>query len=446
MPFSDLRNSIPARSPDTQQLPTHNEMRPAGITRVVLLSGSGLCNNPRVLKEAGALSRSGYNVSVLGAWLEEETKTCDLPLLEQAPFRFIPVYDCTHAGVANFAKHTIRRARRKAASVLHGIVQLESRYQLGLFTDILFARARQLNAALFIAHSEVSLHVARRLKRAGAHVGVDMEDWFSEDLLPQARRGRPLRLLRELERELLLHCAYSACPSRAMSEALAAEYGCKPPTVVYNAFPLAEQAATDSLRKDRRDTSIGSIVWYSQTIGPGRGLEDLAAALVLLDRDIEVHLRGRIMPGIEEWIRRQIPQRHQPRVFFHPPVPNNELLSRVAEHDIGFAGEMNYCRNRELTVTNKLLHYLLGGLAVVASDTAGQREVATRARGAVSLYKSGNPRELARALTALLDSPERLNSAKHAALDAAQRTFCWDMHEPALLSAVAAALREQAVF
>ena len=62
------------------------------------------------------------------------------------------------------------------------------------------------------------------------------------------------------------------------------------------------------------------------------------------------------------------------------------MLSRIAEHDIGFAGEQNYCRSRDLTVTNKILHYLLGGLAVIASDTAGQRQIAAQAGEAVRVY------------------------------------------------------------
>lgn len=92
------------------------------------------------------------------------------------------------------------------------------------------------------------------------------------------------------------------------------------------------------------------------------------------------------------------------RVFFHPLVANAELVSRIAEHDIGFAGEMKFCRSRDLTISNKILHYLLGGLAVVASDTKGQQEVASKAPGAVLLYTSGDPRQLAERIDSLASS------------------------------------------
>jgi hypothetical protein len=409
-------------------------------SRIVLISGSSLCHNPRVLKEATALAASGYDVHVLGAWLEPELKARDQRIISQAAFRFVPVYDCTLVGFQTAATRTLQRIRRKVANSTHALTGLESRHQLGFGIESLRRRALALAADLFIAHSESALYVAWRLMQDGRRVGVDMEDWFSEDLLPQARKQRPLRLLRMLESELLARAAYASCPSRAMSEALAAAYSCRPPAVVYNAFPLVDRRSIDGLRKDRRDTGVPSICWYSQTVGPGRGLEDLVAALALLDRDVEIHLRGRAAAGFQGWMMSSIPERWRTRIFFHSLVSNDELLSRVAEHDIGFAGEVPFCRSRDTTVTNKILHYLLGGLAVLASDTAGQREIAIQAPGAVELYQAGTPHSLARALDVLLGSPDRLARAKAASLRAAELTFCWEKQKPMLSEAVAAAL------
>jgi hypothetical protein len=76
-----------------------------------------------------------------------------------------------------------------------------------------------------------------------------------------------------------------------------------------------------------------------------------------------------------------------------------------------------------------ILHYLLGGLAVVASNTAGQREVAEQARGAVFLYHPGDPNSLAEAFNALFASTEKLNHVKDTALRAAEQTFCWERQE-----------------
>ena len=183
-----------------------------------------------------------------------------------------------------------------------------------------------------------------------------------------------------------------------------------------------------------------SIHWYSQTLGQGRGLEDLLASLPHIKHAVEIHLRGQSTNDFQEWLRKRLPEAWRARVFVHDLISNDELLSRIAEHDIGFAGEMKYCRSRDLTVTNKILHYLLAGLAVVASDTVGQCEVAEQACGAVRIYPSGDPQALAEKLNALLASTDELQSAKAAALKAAEQTFCWERQSPVLLQSVNSAL------
>ncbi len=414
--------------------------------RIVILSGNSLSHNPRVLKAAGALARAGHEVTVLGAWRDADLKAQDQRFLRNSPFRFMPVLDTTGSGWREMTAHLVRRARRKAAHLAHRAIGRQSPARLGDAVTLLLQRANAMAADLYIAHSEQGLHAAWQLTRQGRRVGVDMEDWFSEDLLPQAGRSRPLKLLRFLEAELLRHGAYASCPSRAMSAALAAAYGGEAPVALYNAFPWADRQTFDGRRCDRRDAALPSVFWYSQTLGPGRGIEDLVAALPFLESRAEIHLRGRAAPGFAAWIRGHVPKAWQQRVFLHPLVANDELASRIAEHDIGFAGERPGCRSRDLTVTNKMLHYLLGGLCVVASDTAGQREVAQHAAGAILLYPSGNPRSLADALEGFLRSPENLRRAKHAALQAARQTFCWEKQEPALLDAVAAALVQRPGF
>jgi glycosyltransferase involved in cell wall biosynthesis len=410
--------------------------------RIVLLSGNSLSHNPRALKAAGALARAGHDVTVLGVWLDADLKAQDQRVLQNAPFRFMPVLDATRSNSRAMTVQLLRRARRKTAHLLHRVTRRESLTQLGDAVGPLVAHARDIAADLYVAHSEPALYAAWQLMREGRRVGVDMEDWFSEDLLPQARKSRPLKLLRFLEGELLRCGAYASCPSRAMSEALAAAYGGKAPVVIYNAFPWADRqtCAGGRVRRDRRDPALPSICWYSQTLGPGRGIEDLVAALPLLNGQAELHLRGRAASGMEAWIRSRLPEAWQRRVFIRSLVPNDELAKRVAEHDIGFAGETRDCRSRDLTVTNKMLQYLLGGLAVVASDTTGQHEVARQAADAVELYPTGDSRALAATLDRLIETPERLHRMKAAALRAAELTFCWEQQEATLLRATANAL------
>ena len=404
-------------------------------TNILILTGNHLCNNPRVIKEATTLANAGYRVTVTGAWFDRGLKARDLEMQKSLPFSFKPAIDSTENPLCQLRV----RARVKVGAIAHRFARFESRSQLGYAYGSLRAVSRQ-PANLYIAHSEVAMAVATDLLNDGRLVGIDVEDWFSEDLPTDARKHRPVRLLRNLERKLLTSGGYSACPSRAMSEALAREFGCPQPTIIYNAFPWSDRESMDGLFKDRQDRRLPSIHWFSQTLGLGRGLEDLIAALPLLKYEAEVHLRGMPVSGFENWLAERLPEIWRGRIVIHGLVSNAELLSRIAEHDIGFAGETTSIRSRDLTITNKILYYLLAGLAVVASDTAGQREVAEQAPGGVLLYPSGDASALAARLDEMLGSAEALKQVKSAALASAERTFCWERQEGTLLDSVGRAL------
>jgi glycosyltransferase involved in cell wall biosynthesis len=400
---------------------------------VVLISGNHLCHNPRVLKEADVLHTAGFSVTVLGAWIDHGLAERDRELLAAREWIFVPILNLAATTSTARWKRIWLRARTRLGHILGRWFHCENRWQLGYCAPELLQAARHQSADLFIAHSEPALWVADQLRRNGACIGVDMEDWFSEDLLPEARKYRPIQLLHDLERSLLKNGAHATCPSQAMSEILARTFECSPPTVIYNAFRWTDRETLDGCMKDRKDQRIPSIHWYSQTIGRGRGLEDLLAALPYLKHEVEIHLRGNPVAGFKEWFMAQLPEKWRTRVFFHDIVPNDELLSRISEHDIGFSGETKFCRSRDLTVTNKILQYLLAGLAVVASDTEGHREVSEQSPGAVHLYISGCAEDLAAQLNHLLSAPEILSASKAAALRAAKETFCWERIAPHLV-------------
>jgi glycosyltransferase involved in cell wall biosynthesis len=408
--------------------------------QIIILSGSPLCQNPRVQKEAVTLKAAGYKITVLGAWLTSAVKDQELELIDRLQIDYHPVLDWTQPDRAGQLRRFLSRLRMKVGSISHSTIGQESSWQIGYATSAMSKAARRLPADLFIAHSEAGLFVASQLLDRGNRIGIDMEDWFSEDLLPEARRKRPTKIVRALEEKLLRRASHVTCPSVAMSKALAIEFGCETPVVIYNAFPWRDRQQLDDLKRDRSRSEALSIHWYSQTLGPGRGLEDLFRALPFVRMKLELHLRGSLLPAGEQWLRGQIPNDWRSRVFVHPTVPDAELLSRISEHDIGFAGEMKYCRSRDLTVTNKMLHYLLAGLAVIASDTTGQREIALQAPDAIAIFQSGQVRQLAELINQFAERPENLAWAKAAALRAAEQKFCWEQTAPTLVRSVEHAL------
>jgi len=109
-----------------------------------------------------------------------------------------------------------------------------------------------------------------------------------------------MRAQRSFEAETLRGAVFSTTTSRCMSDALAEAYRCEAPAVVYNSFPWSDRDTIDGLHRDRVNTKIPSIYWFSQVIGPRRGLESLMDALHRVDVPCEMHLRGSVSQSYKE--------------------------------------------------------------------------------------------------------------------------------------------------
>jgi glycosyltransferase involved in cell wall biosynthesis len=397
--------------------------------RIVIVTGNHLCHNPRVLKEAGCLADAGFEVEVLGASLDAGLAARDEALAASQRFRFTPA---VRLGLA-------MRARRRAATWLVQHLSVHSAAAVGYGPHVLLRHAAARDADLYIAHSEPALWAAVQLARRGWRIGVDMEDWFSRDLLPEARRSRPVGLIESLERQALALAAHRTCTSRAMAAALAQAYSIAAPLAIYNAFPSSDRANAAGPRRDRREVAGPSLHWFSQTVGPGRGLEDLFEALPLLRHRVQIHLRGALSDRYREWLESRLPAAWKALVHVHPLVANDELPSRIAEHDIGLALEQRTPPNHDLTVSNKLFQYMQAGLGIVASDTQGQREIAAGAVG-IRVYPCGDARALAQAIDAWAADPAALGRARDSNRHAAATRFSWEAIAPALVASVEAAL------
>ena len=400
--------------------------------RILIISNGPLCRNPRVVKEASTLGHAGYDVTVLTVRNHASSEKHDVKLLRDAPFRretidMLPGFSTPRATV--FARRMSLWASRKASELLgfRGIGALGP-------AGALLRKARDLPAGLTIVHNEVPHWVGTRLIAEGRRVSADIEDWHSEDLLPDERTRRPLALIRSVERTLLHRAVHTTTTSHALADAMHARYGGRRPEVITNAFLL---------QPDPRAAEPGqppSFFWFSQTLGPGRGLEHFFAAWKLTLQPSRVVLLGEVHGDYAQQLLARLPEERRAAVSFLPLVSPAELPAVIARHDIGLALEQSFIVNRDLTVTNKIIQYLNAGLAVVASDTAGQHEVLARAPDAGIIVETHETSRFAAALDGLLADREALKHRQRAARRLAEETYCWEREAPRLTALVARAL------
>ena len=394
--------------------------------RILILTNGPLARNPRVVKEASALATAGHKVTVLGVRNHRPSVALDADIVAAAAFGHEQI-DLLEGPRAWLRRACVRLARDCAArggpATIHALGPASA----------LLRRARRLPADLIIVHNEIAHWAGVRLIDAGHRVAADIEDWHSEDLLPVERASRPLSGLRSVERALLHRAAYVSTTSHALAEGLHTRYGGRRPAVITNSFPLPPAPSQSAGEPP-------AFFWFSQTTGPGRGLEAFVAAWTRTSRPSRLVLLGQVAGDFDRRLLSLVPEARRRDVEFLPTVPPGALPGIIARYEIGLALEQADIVNRDLTISNKILQYLGAGLAIVATPTAGQREVLAYAPEAGALESFADPAKAASVLDGLLADRDALAARRAAARRLAESRYCWEQEAPQLVR-----LAEQAI-
>lgn len=397
------------------------------IVRICLITNYHVSFQPRTLREADFLSEAGHDVRVVCRQVDSGLTLLDRKLLETRNWRLQPV--ALNRRGESHRRWLVEAARAKA---------FEQLFRLGIQNETTAAHSyvRGLNAAIeiaaseradwFIAHTQAALPIAMAaVERWHTRLGFDCEDLLAE------MGSDPPEVIELLERKYLPFCQYVSVPSAAIGEHLHRLYGIDP-VVLYNVFPRA-LASGMLAPNERANNGSLRLHWFGQTIGQGRGLEEAVQALTLIEEPIELYLRGRVSDQYRSFLESILPRNKDCKIIFQSTLPHDELIKSLSEFDVGLALERPQNSSYGKTVTNKMFAYLLGGLAIAASDTPGQREVLERIPEAGFLYEAGKPELLAQGLKRWLDNREAVRAAQQASWDAARERFCWEIERRRLL-------------
>jgi glycosyltransferase involved in cell wall biosynthesis len=140
----------------------------------------------------------------------------------------------------------------------------------------------------------------------------------------------------------------------------------------------------------------------------------------------------------------RLPPSLRERLHLLPTVSPADLPSRLAEFDLGLALEPTTPPSRDRTITNKFFQYLNAGLGLIATSTAGQREVFAQVPDIGVIVNFSSPDQAAARLDDLLNNPAAIRTAQRAARRAAETRFSWEHESVTLLQAVALALDRKA--
>jgi glycosyltransferase involved in cell wall biosynthesis len=409
----------------------------SGRRRICILTPGALGSNPRVVKEAEALRDAGNEVTVVSTRTLPHVDLRDDSVLASAAWRSVRL-DLRARGYGWRLRRAVQAAYATAFR-LTGNGRLADR-AFSAFTTPLIAATRHIRADLYIAHYPAALPAAAlAARRVGTRYAFDAEDYHAGDCPEEPDYEGMRRLVRDIESRYLPGCAYVTAASPGIADAYASAYGIARPAVLLNVFPRAQAPPFPTARGAA--PSNPSIYWFSQTIGPDRGLECAVRAIGWARTRPHLYLRGSPSTGFAERLGAAAAQADAAeRLHILPPESPSEMARLAAVYDVGLASETGHTPNHRIALSNKQFTYLLAGVPAVMSDIPAHRAFAPEAGDAVRLYTTENPRSLAAVLDALLGDPAALANARSAAYRLAQTRFNWDVEKAALVERVAVAV------
>ncbi len=410
--------------------------------RICLVTTRHISYNPRVLKEADTFAEAGHDVTVVAVNNHPAQRAEDEHLMSSRKWRLVTV---------NYRRKGLKEAslwlwsglrKRVFEKIINPITfkyGVAERAQGREYPELL-RLACCYPADLYIAHHAEALgaayHAAKKYK---AYFTFDAEDFHSGEL-PDGSDSQQKARIAYLEAKYLPRCDYITSSSDGIADALAEKYGIRRPEVILNVFPLEPLPCDVRENQEpgtRNQEPAVKLYWYSQVIGPNRGLEEVIRAAGVISRPCQLHFRGNMLNGFDEVLRRLARESGiEDKLFIHPPAHPDELVALASEYDIGLALETGNCKNRLICVTNKIFLYMLAGLAIVATDTPGQMAIMNEAPDSGLLCRTKDPVSLAKAIDSLISDPVKLAKARKAAREAAERRFNWDIEKEKLIRIV----------
>ncbi len=383
--------------------------------------------NPRLVKEADALSDAGYVVTVLYAYWNNWGTEADKVLLPQKKWEAI------RAGGDPQQKKLVYFLSR---IIFRTALLLKQFFKLNLFADWAIARgsfflmgeAKKNNADLYIGHNLGALPAtAKAAKKHGKPYGFDLEDFHRYEVSDNPL-DKNVILKTEIEDRYLTGARYITASSNDIGKAYKNLYKNIDPVTILNVFPFKEIPTNST-----PNTGL-KLFWFSQTISLERGIKDCISVLKLINnKNIELHLLGNASDEVKQTI--EAFRQQSVSVYLHSPISPDEIFDFATQFDVGLALEDSIPFNRDICLTNKIFTYMQCGLAIIATDTKAQQALLGEYPEIGKIYKKGNINALAEHIQLFLD-PYPLLSAKKASYNLAKQEFNWEEEQIRLLNVV----------
>jgi glycosyltransferase involved in cell wall biosynthesis len=408
--------------------------------RVCVVTAGHLSTCPRMLKAADALAGAGYDVRVVSTNHTPWATVTDRKVLATRAWASTVVdYGRDTARATQVATGVRLHAARVASATVGAdrvAMPVAIRAYSRIHDELVDAVAAEPADFVYGGTTGALAAVAESAERLRVPYGIDFEDLYSGEHAPDSEVTNVLAA--RIERQVIAGAAFATAGSPMIADAYEQAYGVRP-IPVHNTFSVTPLETTG----ERADRPL-RLYWFSQTLGPGRGLEDILRGVGRMGGPVELHLRARPIPSyLDSLLSLQREVAPNLQIVRHDPAAPDDMVRLAQSYDAGLACDEPLGRSRQFCLANKIFTYLAAGVPVIMSRTPAQSKLEFCLDSAAFGYDCGDVESIASVLSRLALNPDLRMQSQNAARAVAERRWHWEHPEDrgALLAAVAGAIR-----
>lgn len=333
---------------------------------ILFVTTHNLATNPRIVKEIRLALSHQFKVKLLAFSFDGWSKPLNKQLLAELESQmeyheisatrspFIPWLQSTLAFMYSkfillFAKNNFNALSTKANKRAYLIQK--------------YLTKNKLDADLIVAHNPGSFYPACcYAKQHGISLGIDLEDFHEGETNDKSIQEE----VKKLVDFILPKSAYISAASPLILKHSIENIMLKniPSFVVENYFDAAEFMAPINIDGEKL-----KLVWFSQHINYGRGLDKIIPIIKNHKDKFELHIYGN---AHEHFVQQELEGVTNVKVY--PAMIQKDLHQKLSEYDLGLALEEKSANaNKNYALSNKILAYTQAGLYILASDTDAQK-------------------------------------------------------------------------
>lgn len=332
---------------------------------VLFITTSNLASNPRLLKELRLSIGVFIKIDVVqfshGGWSDKITEKLKKDF---SNVNFVEL-SATRKPFAKWIFCTVLEEILKKVNLKCLNLKFLS-FSLNKRTIILNHFLKKLNAHYdwVIAHNPGTFYPAYIFsKRNNCKLGLDIEDYHPGEYNVSDLSIRMLKMM-----EYILpkadYCSFAAPLIQLEVEKHIPKHSSNWFTVI-NGFPQSEFTEPKRIKSAKL-----KVIWFSQNINPGRGLEKFISVIGEFEDDIELHLVGELCDDNRELLFND----NRRNIIIHSPMKQMELHQFLSTFTVGLVTDPPINRNRELAITNKIIAYSQAGLYILSVSADGHNK------------------------------------------------------------------------